>query len=550
MNITFFKPKKNLLETGPSNWSNQEIADFYRAMDVLQQAGLETSTDHGITDEGDPWFVFLRSDSGDVIAHFAKIDGQFIAVSALSNEVYRGRGIREIVDKMLEHHPILIPQHRGGGRLLLHPTTALTAFLAAAFILNIDGVKASNIAEVISASGASSEIANGDNFHQQVLNQRHETTKLMFSDVSATNYNTAILGAALIAHELAADLPDRVENGVAEDLGNADAKTGDKNSVEAVDYAPNHYQLDLDTASERVSSTPQKGDVAVNTEDAEQQALKKEQENQDKQKAPNNGDLRVIAEPEGSESIAENKYSADWDIPNLIDSDTYITDKSNIVVAQTIHEELLAEQSPSAEKNSVEGLESFAVLDDNLILENSVAEAMSFVDVIDTETVISGMNDLQLFSVGTSQLKGAVTLYTPSSLSISESDFFVVGTDISDHTDESKGEAIPTFDADGLASNERPETDVTPILGHSFFNPEATVDMTEAIDVVFFRGGYAEIKGFELGKDLLWFFLPENVLARSDNTITPQGDLLLDFGDAGSLKFLGVVQDTITEIPA
>ena len=124
----------------------------------------------------------------------------------------------------------------------------------------------------------------------------------------------------------------------------------------------------------------------------------------------------------------------------------------------------------------------------------------------------------------------------------------MLGADSLDHADESKGEIIPTFGADGLTSNQRKEIDVTPILGHSFFNPDAAVELTEAIDVVFFRGGYAEIKGFELGKDLLWFFLPENVLAKSDSAITSQGDLLLDFGDAGALKFLGVVEDTIAEI--
>ena len=42
MNVTFFKPKKHLREARRGNWSNQEIADFYRAMDVLRQAGLDT----------------------------------------------------------------------------------------------------------------------------------------------------------------------------------------------------------------------------------------------------------------------------------------------------------------------------------------------------------------------------------------------------------------------------------------------------------------------------------------------------------------------------
>ena len=39
------------------------------------------------------------------------------------------------------------------------------------------------------------------------------------------NYNIAILGAALIAHELAADLPDRAEDGASEGA-NADTRLG------------------------------------------------------------------------------------------------------------------------------------------------------------------------------------------------------------------------------------------------------------------------------------------------------------------------------------
>ena len=63
---------------------------------------------------------------------------------------------------------------------------------------------------------------------------------------------------------------------------------------------------------------------------------------------------------------------------------SYYRQIRNIIFAQTIHEEFLSEQSPSAEENSVEGLEPFAVSDNNLMLENSVTEALSFVDVIDT----------------------------------------------------------------------------------------------------------------------------------------------------------------------
>ena len=51
-------PKRRLKKS--RDWNNQDIADFYRAMDILKKAGLDTEADSGISDEGDPWFVFLR----------------------------------------------------------------------------------------------------------------------------------------------------------------------------------------------------------------------------------------------------------------------------------------------------------------------------------------------------------------------------------------------------------------------------------------------------------------------------------------------------------
>ena len=81
----------------------------------------------------------------------------------------------------------------------------------------------------------------------------------------------------------------------------------------------------------------------------------------------------------------------------------------------------------------------------------------------------------------------------------------MLGADSLDHADESKGEIIPTFGADGLTSNQRERNRRNTHFGPLFFNPDAAVGLTENVDVVFFRGGYAEIKGFELGKILSGF---------------------------------------------
>ena len=105
MSIALFKIEKRTTEKERRSWNNQEIADFFRAVDILKRAGLDVEIDSGSTDEGDPWFVFLRATDGEVLAHFAQINGEFIAVSSMNHEVYKGSNIRQIVDRMLDSHP-------------------------------------------------------------------------------------------------------------------------------------------------------------------------------------------------------------------------------------------------------------------------------------------------------------------------------------------------------------------------------------------------------------------------------------------------------------
>lgn len=83
-------------EKQPQGWSTQEIAEFYRIADIMARAGLRVEIDQGETDEGDPWLVFVRPETDDVVAHFARIDGFFVSVSSLTQDIYRGRDVRKI----------------------------------------------------------------------------------------------------------------------------------------------------------------------------------------------------------------------------------------------------------------------------------------------------------------------------------------------------------------------------------------------------------------------------------------------------------------------
>ena len=117
-----------------NDWSPQEIAEFYRVESALVQSGLSVTTDRGISDEGDPWFVFCRADNVEVIAHFARIDDDYVVASSFQPRSVRGRNFRALIREMMELHPLMVPVKRSSGqKVFLHPSALLLALLASAY---------------------------------------------------------------------------------------------------------------------------------------------------------------------------------------------------------------------------------------------------------------------------------------------------------------------------------------------------------------------------------------------------------------------------------
>jgi hypothetical protein len=172
-----------------AGWSNQETAEFYRVADIMNAAGLLVSVDLGVSDEGDPWLVFVRQETGDVIAHFAKLDGLFISVSSITSEIYRGQDARSVVDQMLARHPLMIPRASSGGTLYLHPSVGLTAFVAAAFLITLDGVRAESVDDILvsalsNQSGVSSNSSSLPRLEIAKAEVVHAITRGPFMDLS------------------------------------------------------------------------------------------------------------------------------------------------------------------------------------------------------------------------------------------------------------------------------------------------------------------------------------------------------------------------------
>jgi hypothetical protein len=116
----------------PADWSQQELAEFYRVEGALMRAGIRVGTDRGLSDENEPWFVFYRSDDGEVVIHFARIDGEYLIAGPAYEEIARGFDFTALVRNLVARHP-LIRRSENGGNLSIHPAALLVAVVGTAF---------------------------------------------------------------------------------------------------------------------------------------------------------------------------------------------------------------------------------------------------------------------------------------------------------------------------------------------------------------------------------------------------------------------------------
>lgn len=94
-------PAIGLEELFSSDWSNQELADLYRVESLLIQAKVRISTGRGLSDEGDPWFVF-QNDDGDVFLHLARVDNMYILASPSVDTVLQGSTFSALIERFFQ----------------------------------------------------------------------------------------------------------------------------------------------------------------------------------------------------------------------------------------------------------------------------------------------------------------------------------------------------------------------------------------------------------------------------------------------------------------
>lgn len=125
------------------DWSNQELANLFRVRQLLNAANVPVETDRGVTDEGDPWFVFCQP-SGEVFIHLCRIDGLYVLDSPNVLRPLRGADFNELIaDFTNQALPARTsgddPERRvirleRGGKVRLHPSAMLAALIWTLFL--------------------------------------------------------------------------------------------------------------------------------------------------------------------------------------------------------------------------------------------------------------------------------------------------------------------------------------------------------------------------------------------------------------------------------
>ena len=540
MSVAFFRTKKSVERVEKQSWSNQEVADFYRAVDILKRAGLDVDVDSGVTDEGEPWFVFVREPDGEVLAHFAHINGEFIAVSSMNHEVYKGADIRQIVDQMLDRHPVIMPKNSGGTSLLLHPTAAVTAFLAAAFIMNVEGIKPSSIKEVLVTVAAKGASGVAESAVQLQGNSRLDATKWGSSETTSLNYNVVILGAALIAHELTSTDVIGVDRKSADSL--ASPFYDNKTDVEA--------EIDLSLLVGELA------DISFGTvDDSETQV-----ENTHVQSGVEGG--RFATKSNKSLKNTKQEMPGDFAAGELNNKNVAELAGEYIGIFEPKNQKPKNEDRDQAQTlelalassfNSSAGFEPLvrSGSKDTVSVKTSIRDPQNVIEKaafnFELESVLAidsfgiAVDEISLLSLQTNELRGDFVVLADthnSNLQHVSSTMGLFGG--GGHHDGSINDAVVLEDPSEVKLAESTATQL-PIIGHSTVDTHDAVEMTSGIDVVFYQGGDVEVDGFELGVDLLWFFLSADEVTKGQSSVNEKGDVVLEFGEIGSLVFLSLV---------
>lgn len=206
MQILQFTKKKARLTGGEEarlrDWTQGEMADFYRAQRLLSQQGIGIGLDSGLSDAGDPWMVFFDLGTQDVFMHVARIDGRCLLACDALGLFITDASIAQLISSLeAEVCKIMAVRQSQKSNVVFHPAAKIILSIAAVFLL----FKLEN------GGTAHAKSLDGEAPNNETLHRNHESgvsvrTQTAFSrlfDAVDSPAAVAALAGALISVEFA-----------------------------------------------------------------------------------------------------------------------------------------------------------------------------------------------------------------------------------------------------------------------------------------------------------------------------------------------------------
>lgn len=220
MSLLFFSPKKRA-SVEPQDWSQQELAEIYRVLDLLQRAGIRVDLDRGVTDKNEPWCVFFDPTGEDVFLHIARLDDEYILVSDAIDIKATAHSFRAVVDQFEDAIGLSVQNNaKRKSNVVVHPASQLMFSLVAVFLMvKAKTAQAASSLEDLSDGSGMTELAKIRAFLGR-LQETIDNPAMMVAMVSALVFSATTLqeDASLTSTEIASKEADHdVDQQIASD---------------------------------------------------------------------------------------------------------------------------------------------------------------------------------------------------------------------------------------------------------------------------------------------------------------------------------------------
>ena len=132
--VSFVKTVRSKRRGG--DWAQSELAEIYRVLHLLQNAGVSVGMDRGLTDKNDPWCVFFDPANENVFLHIARYGGDYVLVSEALDIRIKARDFKSATRQFEEAVGVTLKTNQERSRkVIAHPASQLMLSLAAIILL-------------------------------------------------------------------------------------------------------------------------------------------------------------------------------------------------------------------------------------------------------------------------------------------------------------------------------------------------------------------------------------------------------------------------------